>query len=824
MYEFKPVLTRVQRYRDKIRNRELVCDTERAKIVTESYKIYGNTIPIIKKAKTQYDYCSKCTCLVADDELIVGGHGKHLFSSSQYPEWGDFSKPTYWINDLVRSGSWTLQEDGYYHNLPSSPAAQCIAQEDMEWIDSVLPFWSDKACGDMVATWQPDYYDELTSIAVSSYVQKDSVGYIPPYCLPLGHLVAGYKKIITVGYKAIRDEALAWLDSHYDRLFGEDARKYTFYKATVISCDAAILLCNRYGDACKAKAVETMDKGRKAELEAMAENLYYIAEKPAKTFWQALQAIMMYQIFYTSETLNPSPALGRVDQYIWPYLKKELAEGTITEVFAQELVDMFFLKANCSYSIAPDVVADTTGVGNTWQHTTVGGVDPETGEDATNLVTYMILETVGRLELHDPTVSLRFNKNSPEKLWDCAIATTKLVGGLPLYQNDEVIIPAMTKELGFELKDARDYAFIGCQEVVGCGNDYPAPNGCPPHGSVFWSVVFDMSINNGINPLNGAQSTVQTGYLYEMESIEEVRDAFKKMAYHVQNMFASTHNFAEMIGEHTAPQPALSISMAGCIEKGADVSWGGAKYNSYGCTATGLATVADSLSTIKYMCFDKKHCSTKTLLDAVLANWDGYEELRQQILNEVPHFGNADPYADVEMKFVNDLYYEICSRIYSTRCKVYKAGLYGASDHIRQGRITWATPDGRKLGDPIADASSPAQGRDKNGPTGVLNSAVCYDHSHYMDGIALNMRMHPSVVSNDEGVAQLANLTKTYFEKGGMEVQYNIIDTETLLKAQEHPEDYKDLVVRIAGYSAYFVDMGKDLQDDIIVRTENQLG
>lgn len=822
MYEFKATTERVKRYRDKIRNRELVFDTERAKIVTESYRKYGNTIPIIKKAKTQYDYCSQCTCYVGEDELIVGGRGKHIFSSMQYPEWGDFSAPTFWINDLVRAGKWKLKEDGYYHNPPESPALQCISPEDMEWVDSVLPFWADKACGDAVATWQPDFYEELTSLMTSSYVEKGSMGYIPPFGLPLGHLVAGYKKIITAGYGAIRDAAQAWLDSHYDHQFGEDVRKYTFYKAAVITCDAAILLCKRYGDACKEKAEQTADEKRKAELIQMSENLYWISEKPAKTYWQALQAIMMYQVFYLAETMNPSAALGRVDQYVWPYLEKDLQTGAITEDFAQELMDMFFLKANCFYSIAPDVVADTTGVGNTWQHTTIGGVIPETGEDATNLCTYMILETVGRLELHDPTISLRFNKNSPDQLWECAVATSKLVGGLPLYQNDEVIIPALMKEMDFELKDARDYGFIGCQEIVGCGNDFPAPNGCPPHGSIFWATVLDMSINNGINPLNGAQSTVQPGYLYEMENIEQVRDAFKKMAYHIQYMFASTHNYAELIGQHTAPQPALSISMEGCMEKGSDVAWGGAKYNSYGCTATGLATVADSLTTIKYMCFDKKLCSTKTLLDAVLANWEGYEELRQQIIAEVPHFGNGDPYADVELKFVNDLYYEICSKIYSTRAKIYKAGLYGASDHIRQGRVCWATPDGRKFGDPIADGSSPVQGRDKNGPTGVFNSCACYDHSHYMDGIALNLRMHPSVVSNDEGVAKLTELTKTYFENGGLEVQYNIIDSATLRRAQEHPEDYKDLVVRIAGYSAYFVDMGKELQDDIIARTENQ--
>ncbi|MBR2737298.1 MAG: hypothetical protein IKD88_01095 [Lachnospiraceae bacterium] len=824
MYQFSPITDRVVGYRAKIRDRELTFDLSRAKIVTESYKRLGNTIPIIKKALTQLDYANQCDLYIGDEELIVGSKGSHMFSSAQYPEWGEFSHKSYWICDLVDAGVWSMEEDGYWHNPKTSPALQRIHPDDVKWIKEVgIPFWQDKACGDAVAAWQPDYYEELTRLRCTSYVPKDTPGYIAPLSLPLGHLVAGYKKIISVGYKAIRDEAQAWLDAHYDRLMGEDVRKYTFYKAAVITCDAAMVFVKRYADAVQEKYEVCTDEARKAELKVMAENLYQLVEGPAKTFWQALQGIMMYQLFYTAETSNPSAALGRVDQYIYPFYEKEIAAGTLTKEFAQELIDMFFLKANCSYGIAPDVVADTTGVGNTWQHTTCGGVDPDTGEDATNDCTYMILETVGRLELHDPTISLRFNKNSPQKLWECAIATSKLVGGLPLYQNDEQIIPGLIRELGFSLHDARDYGVIGCQEIVGCGTDYPAPNGCPPHGSAFWSIIFDMAINNGINPLNGEQSTVQNGYLYEMENIEEVKDAFKAQATHVMNMFASTHNYAEMIGEHTTPQPALSISMEGCMEKGADVAWGGAKYNSYGCTATGLSSCADSITAIKYMCFDKKLCTTRELYDATMANWEGYEDLRQQVINECPHFGNGDSYADMEMKWVTDLYYEICSTMYSTRAKVYKAGLYGASDHVRQGRITWGTPNGRKMPDPIADGSSPVQSCDHCGPTAVLYSSQIYEQGKFMDGVALNIRMHPSVVSNDEGVGKLIDVTRSYFENGGMEVQYNIVDTATLRRAQEHPEDYKDLVVRIAGYSAYFVDMGKDLQEDIIARTENQL-
>ena len=223
------------------------------------------------------------------------------------------------------------------------------------------------------------------------------------------------------------------------------------------------------------------------------------------------------------------------------------------------------------------------------------------------------------------------------------------------------------------------------------------------------------------------------------------------------------------------------------------------------------------------MCFDKKILTTRELYDAWIANWEGYEPLRQRILNEVPHYGNADPYADEELKWCADTYYNICNQLYSVRSKKYKAGLYGASDHIEQGKYTWATPDGRFAGTPIADAMSPSQSRDTNGPTAVFQSSICFDHKHYMGGIALNLRMHPTVLSNQGGVDKLIDMTKTYFENGGMEVQYNVVDTETLRAAQVEPTQYRDLVVRIAGYSAYFVELGKSLQDDIIARNENMI-
>lgn len=815
MYEFRPATDRIRLMRQLVRDRVIQTDAERALITTASYGKNEHVVPIIKRPLATYDVCSQMTVRVEDFEIIVGNKAKNFCGAGVNPEWAGAG----WVVDEVEEGVWTLRDDGLYHNPDGEELKLTIAPEDVEALLSIRDYWKGRIVSSTADAWQPDGYDEFSRLNVSSYFPG-----APLMFIPVGHLTPGFEKIINVGYGAIRRQAQDWLLAHEGNLMGEDMNRYMFYKSAVIACDAAITLVKRYGGACLDKAAQCTDGTRKAELTRMGEGLLWISENPARTFWEACQGTIMYQLFLAIDSAYPAPAFGRFDQYAWPFLKSDLKAGRITMDEAQEIVDAFFLKANSFYSAGPSFITVTTGIGNTYQHTTIGGVNRDTGEDATNPVTYMVLETVGRLLLHDPTISLRINKNTPDRLWECALETSKLVGGLPLFQNDEVIIPGLIKELGFEFRDARDYSIIGCQEIVGSGNDYPAPNGVhAPHASVHFGAIFDMAINNGVNPFNGEQCKLKTGYLYEMESFEAVKAAVKAMASYILKWHITVNNYSEYLTMYHAPHAGLSISIEGCMESGKDCVAGGAKYNSYGGTATGLATLADSLTTIKYMVFDKKLCSAKELYDAVMANWEGHEPLRQQILSEVPHYGNDDPYADEQMKWICDTYYEICGECSSTRSRVYKAGLYGAADHVAQGYRTWATPDGRKTGEPLADATSPAQGRDLNGPIAVFNSSCCFDHKNYMDGIALNLRVHPSVLSREDGIAKLRDMTKVYLENGGMEVQYNMVSAETMRAAQKDPATYRDLVVRIAGYSAYFVELNKDLQDDIIRRTENTL-
>ena len=816
MYTFKPKTDRIERMRAAVRDRIMIADADMSYIKFDAQQKYKNFPPMLQKPSEALYVIQNMPINMHPEDYFVGDMGSKSWGAASGAMWAFMPIET----------TWPMGEDGLYHAPDEDPLYShqklAISPEELARFRELNKKRAAMSSGVRAEEWLPNGAREFFALQASDYGKIGGF----PVMLPPGHLTPGFQTILKRGYADIRKQAQDWLDAHEGNVQGNDMGKFIFYTAATIACDGAITLTKRYADLCREEAAKAPTAERKAELEQMAVSLDYIAYYPARTFREALQQVMLYNVFLRIDNGPGVTSIGRFDQYSWPYLKKDLADGTITEDEAQELVDAFFLKINTFHGGGFGKTAQTAGIGHQGQHTTIGGVIPETGEDASNPVSFMVLEAMARLELHEPTISLRVNKNTPKALWDCAMATSMKVGGLPLLQNDEVIIPSLMRELGFELEDARNFAIIGCQEITGSGNDYPAPNGSAMgHSGIYWAIVLLMAINNGVNPMNGAQvpERLRSGYLYDMKSMDEVKAAFEKIATWMLTWSATLNNYTEHEYPRLFPYPNLSISTVGCMEQGKDVSEGGAKYNSYGGTATGLATTADSLTALKYMVFDKKIVSGKEFLDAILANWEGYEPLRQRVLNEVPHFGNGDPYADEEMKYVIDLYYSISRNFSNERCKVYKCGTFGASDHVVQGEITWATPDGRKTGTPIADAASPAQGRDVNGPTSVFTSSTTFEHGHFMDGMALNLKIHPTSLKSSDGITKLEDATKAYFEDGGMEVQYNVVDAVTLRKAQKNPDEYHNLVVRIAGFSAYFVDMTPAMQEDIISRAEHTI-
>jgi len=716
--------------------------------------------------------------------------------------------------------AWLFQEleDGSFYTRKAQDEPMVLPEEEKELLlnSDIREFWAEhKFCALVDGALPEDYMSFVYSDVAN--VSEEGNGHAPT-----GHLSPNYRRVIEKGFGAVRREAQQHVDSMRGRVFGEDARKYMFYRSIVIVCDAYILLAHRYADACRRKAAETADEKRKKELLQMADSLDWIAENPARTFYEAVQATFLYQLYLYLDGNYQGLSLGRFDMYTYPCLKKELEANTITLDQAQEIVDCFWIKAGSLFNARTRFVARVTGAYSTFQHVTIGGIDKD-GKDATNPVTFMCLEAPARLLLHDPPVSLRFSKNTPEKLFECAFESSKRAGGIPCFQNEDLIIKALLEEGHYSLEDARDFCIIGCQEIAGSGNDYPASSGTNSLVDINLANILLAAINNGINPKNGKECGLKTGYLYEMETFEDVLAAFKTQAEYFVNWVITMDNVWEEVNMREMPMPTLSAMLEGCMESGVDCVNGGCKYNSYGHALTGVATVGESLTAIKYMVYDAKLCTARELYDAVMANWEGYEELRRRILNMPHHYGNADEYADVQVKWLIETMVEALRKGRGLRSDLYRVGLFTASSHVVAGTRAWATPDGRYAGEPLSDCISPIQGVDKNGPTAVMTSACCFDHKQITNGLALNIRFHPRVFNREDGLSKIRSLMTTYFEQGGMEVQYNVVSSETLRAAQKDPEKYKDLVIRIAGFSAYFVELNTNLQNDLIARTENQL-
>jgi formate C-acetyltransferase len=461
---------------------------------------------------------------------------------------------------------------------------------------------------------------------------------------------------------------------------------------------------------------------------------------------------------------------------------------------------------------------------------TMGGVDKD-GNDASNAATALMLQTVGRLVLHDPPQALLVHKGTPDKLWEAAIETTKIAGGIPTFENQDIIIPALMAR-GLSLEDARGCTLIGCVEPAGCGNEWPACGGTGTESYMNLANALLLALNDGHTPvpmLNAFMEAppgtphvrvgVPTGHLYEMEDFEQVKEAYRAQVeffvrWHIMNI-----NSFEYIAREFIPNPLVSATMEGCMEKGADVMWGGAKYNSTGDSGVGIGNVADSLNIIKQVCFDTKKYTTRELYDALMANWEGYEEMRSHIVHECKHYGNGYPECDELATFAAKCFSDAVNSLTGPRGR-YSAGLYPVTTNVMFGYLTRATPDGRCAGEPLADGIAPVQGYDKKGPTGVLRSVASIDQGELPNGTLMNLKFHPNAIKGDGGLIKLRDLIETYFGMGGMELQINVVSADTLKAAQEEPENYKDLVVRVAGFSAFFVELHPDGQNDLISRTE----
>ena len=828
MYEFAPVHERIARMREK-RNiftagTGMTINSERTKIYTDYYKAHRNELPILKRAGALQTWCETKEANIFEDDVFVGTLGKSERSISAYVD-----MMCTWIPPIVND------TDENFRKAWQSPGSVYMSDDEREIFREAYDFWKDHNLQQMViGALTEDFYaangNGCILVGLSSPFGPTVSG------MPQGHYVAGFDKAVNVGFGAVRDEILAKLDAQRGKVFGKSAKQHVFWHAMLRVAEGAITLAKRYAAACRTAANAATGE-RKAELLSMADSLEWIMEKPARTYWEGLQVLILYQLMLSTDAQQHGQSMGRIDKYCGHLLEKQLADGSLTQEQAQFYTDGFIMAMSNIIMIPGFIINNNrliemlerkeslyTAIYNGFTATggialTIGGTNMD-GSDDSNAMTYCVLQTYCRMKLPDPTVAFRVNKNTPEHLWRLAIESSKLCGGMPQFQNDDVVIPSLIGA-GLAPEDAYNYSIVGCVEPSGTGNEWSA---CGMTGTEsVWNMlsVVQLIINGGVNPGTGV-TALPCKKLYEYESFEELKEAFLVQMKYILDWNVSYCNLFELAYSTWFPCVSASVMMEGCIESGLDVTEGGAKYNRTGETGCGTANVADSLMTIKKLCFDDKTVSLRELYDALQNNWEGAEDLRQLITNEVPHYGNDIAEVDELATWALENFADQLSVLEGPRGK-HSAGTFTVTAHIFMGKMTGATPDGRRAGEPIADAISSRQGLDINGPTAYLRSAAKLPHTKLANGDQLNIRFTPTAVAGDRGAEKLRQLIEAYFDLGGMQVQFNVVSTEALREAQKDPESNKGLIVRIAGFSTYFVTLSLDTQNDFISRTEQAI-
>ena len=796
MVTFPAVTDRITRMRARYREELPSFDSERVRIVTDYYRESEYEVPIIRRAKTLYRVLSGVPVRIEPDELLVGNSGKYFKGSMLFPEYGGID----WIPRELKSGKFdarTLAE------------ARChMAQEDRDYLCSVADYWHDHCISARTRVEMPDEWDALGASGVIPFggMAKNDTH---------GHFNANYRKVVEKGFAAIRREAEEKLEALRGNLGGRDAEKWYFYRAVVICCDAAMLFSRRYAALAREMAEQTPEP-RKAELLEIAERMDHIIAEPCRNYKDALQAVLLYHYILAYEGSLLGLTVGRLDQHVGDYLHRDLENGDITMDQAQEYMDCFCLKVGEIIISGPAEFMTVAGAYSDNMRLTLAGRKPD-GSDGSNEATYMVLNTMARLRLHDPNTSLCVHEDTPAELWELGVETNRRCGGNPTFDNTDLLIRQLT-ERGLSIEDARNFCIVGCVELSGSGCDFANVSG--PFSKAFLNMpqVMVQTVNDGKNPFNGVQSGLHTGYLYEMESFEQFKEAFSRQLEYFMNWHHTLCVLTEHVGNPLVPVPIASATMDGCMESGRDMMLGGAKYNSCGYAALGIGTVIDSLAAVKHLVFDEKICTARELYDAIMANWEGYEELRTAA-KKAPTFGNADPAVDELASWVSDMFTDRVTGFTSPRGSC-AAGAYSAGVHVAMGYGVWATPNGRQKGEALSDGASPTQGGDHSGPTGIAGSILALHPWKYRNGLQYNIKFHPSCVQGEEGIQRLRSFVTAFFAGGGTQVQYNIISSDTLRKAQKDPAQYKDLVVRVAGFSAYFIELVPQLQDDLIRRTE----
>ncbi len=761
-------------------------DAERATLITESFKETEDMPMIVRRAKAMEKILGEMTVVIRDEEMIVGNLTAKPRGTQIFPEF---------------SNKWLLDE---FETLAKRKGdVFLISEETKEKLKEVFEYWDGKTVNEMAANYMfPETKDAIDAgvFTVGNYFFNG-----------VGHISVDYGKVLAKGFNGIIAEAEEEM-AKADKTKPEYIKKRHFLSAVIMTAKAAINYAGRFAALAKDLAKQEQDDVRRKELMQIAKNCKWVPAKPARSFYEALQSFWFVQAIIQIESNGHSISPMRFDQYMYPYYEEDIRSGKITKEEAQELLDCLWIKFNDVNKVRDEGSTKAFGGYPMFQNLIVGG-QTEDGLDATNDLSFMCLDATAHTKLPQPSISIRVWNKTPDSLRMKASEVSRLGLGMPAYYNDEVIIPSLVSR-GVTLKDARDYGIIGCVEPQKGGKTEGW------HDAAFFNTtkVLEITINNGM--AGGKQLGPKTGEFTSFKSFDDFMDAYKKQMEYFVSLLINADNSVDLAHGERAPLPFLSSMTDDCIVKGKSLQEGGAHYNFTGPQGVGVANTGDSLTAIKKLVFDEKAITAKELKDALDSNFKDKEDMRQMLINRVPKFGNDIEEVDELTREGALVYCREVEKYSNPRGGRFQPGLYPVSANVPMGAGTGATPDGRMAGTPLADGVSPVSGRDSTGPTAAVNSVAHLDHFIASNGTLLNQKFHPSALEGESGLRNLSSLVRSFFDQKGLHVQFNVIGREKLLDAQENPGKYRDLVVRVAGYSAHFTSLDRSIQDDIIARTE----
>ena len=798
---FGTMTDRMKSFRSRVLNEKSYIDEERAMLATEAYRKYQNQPKVLLRAHMLQEILENMTIYIEDETLIAGNQARKNMNAPVFPE--------YTLGFVLDELDLFEKRDGdvFY-----------ITEETKENLRSIAPFWENRTLRDKGLAMIPEEMNVFMETGVFGMEGKLNAGD--------AHLAVNYKKVLQEGLRGY-EERVRSLKDDLDLTRPESIDKNSFYKAVLIVIDAIRTFASRYSKLAREMAVSETDPARKAELLEMSRILSRVPYEKAETFREAIQAVWLIHVALQIESNGHSLSYGRFDQYMEPYYTRDKNEGMLTDDEALELLDNLWIKTLTVNKVRSQSHTLSSAGSPMYQNVTIGGQN-ENHEDAVNELSFLVLHSVAQTRLTQPNLSVRYHKNLNKKFFDECIEVMKLGFGMPAFNNDEVIIPSFIS-WGVDEKDACNYSAIGCVETA-----VPGKWGyrCTGMSYVNFPRLLLAVMNDGVDLTSGKRFVRGHGKFEDMKDFDELMKAWDESVREFTRYSVIVENAIDLASEREVPDILCSALTEDCIGRGKTIKEGGAIYDFISGLQVGIANMADSLAAIQKLVYDEKKISPATLWQAILADFKGEEneKIQQMLIHQAPKYGNDDDAADQLIVKAYDSYLDEISRLPNTRYGrgpiggIRYGGTSSISANVGQGLGTMATPDGRNAKEPLAEGSSPAHNADKNGPTAVFKSVSKLPTEKITGGVLLNQKMTPQMLSKEENKQKLEMLISAFFNRlHGYHVQYNIVSRETLLDAQAHPENHQDLIVRVAGYSAFFNVLSRKTQDDIIGRTEQTL-